>query len=288
MRANAVCADAADGPRYRIQFAERSVGTDSGGDGPSRSGGGPAWAWASRASSRRSRSVCRPRRATLPWQRPANPRAHRSIRTLRSSNGVAHNISRTRSFIRCRTIWSDFSGPAASLSPTASHRPIGAAFGGIRSCAGRSSLRLFAKLLFLPPDERYSVADLTPPASARRRFARSANGCARTLASGRFLLVVEDLHWIDASTLEFLGHFIGEGPHERILTRAHLPPRIQNSVAGAGPSNDPGAQSADAAASGRVDAKRCGRSVAGVVGRANLSPHQRGAAAGRRVYPHGA
>jgi predicted ATPase len=32
------------------------------------------------------------------------------------------------------------------------------------------------------------------------------------------LLVVEDLHWIDASTLEFLGHFIGEGPHERILT----------------------------------------------------------------------
>src|SRR6478672_4469625 len=32
------------------------------------------------------------------------------------------------------------------------------------------------------------------------------------------LLVVEDLHWIDASTLEFLGHFIGEGPHNRILT----------------------------------------------------------------------
>jgi predicted ATPase len=30
--------------------------------------------------------------------------------------------------------------------------------------------------------------------------------------------VVEDLHWIDASTLEFLGHFIGEGPHDRILT----------------------------------------------------------------------
>ncbi len=30
--------------------------------------------------------------------------------------------------------------------------------------------------------------------------------------------MVEDLHWIDASTLEFLGHFVGEGPHDRILT----------------------------------------------------------------------
>jgi predicted ATPase len=30
--------------------------------------------------------------------------------------------------------------------------------------------------------------------------------------------VVEDLHWIDASTLEFLGLFIAEGLHDRILT----------------------------------------------------------------------
>ena len=30
--------------------------------------------------------------------------------TLRSSNGAAHNISKTRSFTRCRTIWSASSG----------------------------------------------------------------------------------------------------------------------------------------------------------------------------------
>src|SRR5450432_1319852 len=51
---------------------------------------------------------------------------------------------------------------------------------------------------------------------------------------------------------------------------AHLPPRIQTPLAGTGPSNDSGTQSADAAASGAVDAKRCKRNVAGVVGRANL------------------
>ena len=32
------------------------------------------------------------------------------------------------------------------------------------------------------------------------------------------LFIVEDLHWIDASTLEFLTQFIGEGAHDRVLT----------------------------------------------------------------------
>ena len=40
----------------------------------------------------------------------AGESASRSTRTLRSSNGVAHNISKTRSFTRCRTIWSASSG----------------------------------------------------------------------------------------------------------------------------------------------------------------------------------
>ena len=32
------------------------------------------------------------------------------------------------------------------------------------------------------------------------------------------LFIVEDLHWMDASTLEFLEQFIAEGLHDRILT----------------------------------------------------------------------
>jgi tetratricopeptide (TPR) repeat protein len=32
------------------------------------------------------------------------------------------------------------------------------------------------------------------------------------------LFIVEDLHWVDASTLEFLGQFIAEGLHDSILT----------------------------------------------------------------------
>src|SRR5262245_64692121 len=32
------------------------------------------------------------------------------------------------------------------------------------------------------------------------------------------LFVVEDLHWVDPSTLEFLGQFLAEGLHDSILT----------------------------------------------------------------------
>ena len=51
---------------------------------------------------------------------------------------------------------------------------------------GRPELvALFAKLLLLPPDERYSGAGLRPLASARRPFARCVSGCAPSSASGR-------------------------------------------------------------------------------------------------------
>ena len=47
---------------------------------------------------------------------------------------------------------------------------------------------LFAKLLFLPPDERYSTAALTPAREREETFPHCSNGCARAPASGRFYL----------------------------------------------------------------------------------------------------
>src|SRR5207302_938310 len=32
------------------------------------------------------------------------------------------------------------------------------------------------------------------------------------------LFIVEDLHWVDPSTLDFLGQYLAEGLHDRILT----------------------------------------------------------------------
>ena len=78
---------------------------------------------------------------------------------------------------------------------------------------GRPELvALFGKLLFLPPDERYSVASFTPAREREETF-RALHQYLRAFSGKRSLLfVVEDLHWMDASTLEFLGHFIEKTP----------------------------------------------------------------------------
>ena len=84
---------------------------------------------------------------------------------------------------------------------------------------GRPELvALFAKLLLLPADERYSAAGLTPAREREETF-RALRQWLRAFSRKRSILfMVEDLHWIDASSLEFLGQFIGEGPQDRILT----------------------------------------------------------------------
>jgi serine phosphatase RsbU (regulator of sigma subunit) len=77
---------------------------------------------------------------------------------------------------------------------------------------------LFARLLFLPPDERYPAPGLTPAREREETF-RAVREWLRACSRRQpVLFVVEDLHWIDASTLEFLAQFIAEGLHDRILT----------------------------------------------------------------------
>jgi serine phosphatase RsbU (regulator of sigma subunit) len=77
---------------------------------------------------------------------------------------------------------------------------------------------LFAKMLFLPPDDRYSVAGLPPAREREETFCALRQWLHAYSRKRPVLFVVEDLHWIDASSLEFLGQFIGEGSHDRILT----------------------------------------------------------------------
>ena len=69
------------------------------------------------------------------------------------------------------------------------------------------------------------------------------------------LFVVEDLHWVDASTLEFLGQFLAEGLHDSHPDRAHLPPRVQDALARGRPPDQPGPEPPDAAPGRRADAE---------------------------------
>lgn len=80
------------------------------------------------------------------------------------------------------------------------------------------SLALFASLLLLPPDDRIAPLGLSP-VREREETLRVLREWLRARARRKpVLFVVEDLHWVDASTLEFLGQFLAEGLHDRILT----------------------------------------------------------------------
>jgi hypothetical protein len=80
------------------------------------------------------------------------------------------------------------------------------------------TLPLWASLLGLPTSDRFPPLSLSPTRLMEETF-RVMREWLHTRAVRRpVLFVVEDLHWVDASTLEFLGQFLTEGLHDRILT----------------------------------------------------------------------
>jgi serine phosphatase RsbU (regulator of sigma subunit) len=82
----------------------------------------------------------------------------------------------------------------------------------------REVVALFAKLMFLPSDERYPAPGLTPVREREETFRALRQWLKACSERQPLLFIIEDLHWIDASTLEFLGQFMAEGFHDRILT----------------------------------------------------------------------
>ena len=86
---------------------------------------------------------------------------------------------------------------------------------------------LFASLLSLPLDDRFPPLGLSPVREREETF-RAIREWLRAFSDRRpALFIVEDLHWADASTLEFLGQFVAEGLHDRILTLLSFRPEFQ-------------------------------------------------------------
>ena len=89
-------------------------------------------------------------------------------------------------------------------------------------------LPLLASLLSLsPPADRYPPLQMSPQQQRQRTLDMLL---ALTLARAKqqpVLFIVEDLHWIDPSTLEWLGLLIDQGPTARILTLMTCRPTFQ-------------------------------------------------------------
>ena len=89
-------------------------------------------------------------------------------------------------------------------------------------------LPLLASLLSLSvPAERYPPLQMSPQQQRQRTLDMLL---ALTLARAKqqpVLFIVEDLHWVDPSTLEWLGLLIDQGPTARILTLMTCRPTFQ-------------------------------------------------------------
>ena len=86
---------------------------------------------------------------------------------------------------------------------------------------------LWASLLSLPTPDRYPPLSLSPVRQREETFRTMLEWLHTRAARKPVLFVVEDLHWADASTLEFLGQFLAEGQHDSILTLLTFRPEFK-------------------------------------------------------------
>jgi serine phosphatase RsbU (regulator of sigma subunit)/predicted ATPase len=89
------------------------------------------------------------------------------------------------------------------------------------------SVGLVAKLLFLPEDDRYLASGLTPAREREETFRAVRQWLDACAAKRPTLFIIEDLHWGDASTLEFLGQLIEGGQSGRILMMLTFRPEFK-------------------------------------------------------------
>jgi class 3 adenylate cyclase/predicted ATPase len=86
---------------------------------------------------------------------------------------------------------------------------------------------IFAWLLSIPAEGRFARPDVSPQV-LKQRAQDALLDWLRVLASRHAVLfIVEDLHWVDASSLEFLAAHVDAGFHDRVLTLLTFRPEFE-------------------------------------------------------------
>jgi predicted ATPase len=87
---------------------------------------------------------------------------------------------------------------------------------------------LLAALLSLPlPEDRYPPLTLTPQRQKQKTLEALLTWLLVLTEHQPVLFIVEDLHWIDPSTLEFLSLLVEQGPAARLLALLTCRPEFQ-------------------------------------------------------------
>jgi class 3 adenylate cyclase/predicted ATPase len=91
---------------------------------------------------------------------------------------------------------------------------------------------LFAALLSLPLTADYAPLTMSPVQQKQRTMQALLTILLRIAAQQPVLFVMEDLHWVDPSTLEFLSLLVDQGPTARILVLLTFRPDFSQPWAG--------------------------------------------------------
>lgn len=93
-----------------------------------------------------------------------------------------------------------------------------------------NSIALFSALLGLPPDDRYPSLALTPVREREEIFNAIIQWLQICSEKQPVLFILEDLQWLDASSIELLERILPEIKCDRILTLATSRPYFQSSL----------------------------------------------------------
>ena len=94
-----------------------------------------------------------------------------------------------------------------------------------------------AALLSLPLVADYAPLTVSPEQQKQQTLHTLLTILLRIAAQAPMLFVMEDLHWVDPTTLEFLSLLVDQGPTACILTLCHLSSRLQPALDRACPSH---------------------------------------------------
>ena len=89
------------------------------------------------------------------------------------------------------------------------------------------STPLFAQMLSIPLNDRYPPLTLNAQSQKNRTIELYVQGLLNLAVETPLLMVVEDLHWMDPTSLELLSHVISQSQHARILMVATHRPEFE-------------------------------------------------------------
>ena len=96
-----------------------------------------------------------------------------------------------------------------------------------QSSTSAQDAALFAEMLSLPNDGRYPVLDLTPQQRRQRTLEALVSQVAALSRQNPLLMIFEDAHWTDPTSLELFGRIVNRIPTLRVLLIVTFRPEFE-------------------------------------------------------------